>query len=84
MLLIKSIKFDWLYEIIIRPKHLLSSLMFLFYGGEITEEIKRRIKVDGKEILSFNFMSKAEIREKTPEILYRRIEKAQLAIDNET
>lgn len=54
------------------------SLMFIFYGGEIEAT---KIKIDNDEILAFNFLSLAEIKEKTETQLYKRIEKCILAIE---
>jgi len=60
------------------------SLMFIFYGGDIESDITERIKVDGKEILSFEFMTLQEIKGKTTETLFRRLEMSFNAIENQS
>ena len=56
------------------------SLMFIFYGGRIKDEQISEIKVDGQEILDYQFMTLEEIVGKTTKTLYRRIEKSLEAI----
>lgn len=60
------------------------SLIFIFYGGDIKNDIIEKIRVDGQEILSFKFMSLDEIKDKTTVSLYRRIEKSIEAIEKQT
>lgn len=60
------------------------SLMFIFYCGDINNDTIERIRVDGKEMMSFNFMSLEEIRGKTTESLYNRIKMSIKAIENQT
>lgn len=60
------------------------SIMFVFYGGELNNATLKRIKVDGKEIVDYAFMSLDEIRGKTTDTLYGRIVKGIQAIDNKT
>ena len=60
------------------------SLMFIFYGGCIEKDIIEKIRVDGEEILSFEFMSLEELKDKATDSLYRRIEKSIEAIERQT
>lgn len=59
------------------------SLMFIFYGGEVSKEIIEKIKVDGKEIVNYQFMHLEEINGKTTSSLYNRIRMSVEAIENQ-
>lgn len=58
------------------------SLMFIFYGGDLTDATIQRIAVDGKEIVDYEFMALEDIEGKTTDTLYRRIAKSIQALEN--
>lgn len=58
------------------------SLMFIFYGGDLNKETIDQIKVDGKEIVNYKFLELEEIKGKTTDSLFKRIEKSVFAIEN--
>lgn len=55
------------------------SLMFIFDGGTLSEDEIKSIKLDGKELIEFRFVSLEEVSKLLSPVLARRVEQAVIA-----
>lgn len=60
------------------------NLQFVFFGGKLSADEIKNIKVDGEEIVEYRFMKINEARPLINEKLRRRLPRCLLALENNT